>query len=85
MTAIDKQELQNLKTALLNLENTQPAVVVQTLTDINLSLCMENIVLHRNLNQLFLYIHTHKTIDDAYFISYRNKLITEIDSVIGVS
>lgn len=85
MTQIDKQELRNLKATLLNLDISQPAIMVQTLTDINISLCSESIILQRNLNQLFLYLNTHKTADKANIMVFRNRLITQIDSVIGGS
>jgi hypothetical protein len=83
MTQIDKLELQNLKTILTSLKIDRPTIITQVLSDLNLSLTYESILIYRNLNELFLCVNTHQSIDSEDFFYIKKKLITQIDRVIG--
>lgn len=83
MTQIDQKELQNLKTVLTSEKIDKPAKLSHVLADLNLSLTYESILIYRNLNELFLCVNTYQTVDSENFTYIKNKLINQIDSVIG--
>lgn len=83
MTPIDKAELQSLKTVLTSLKMEKPTVLTQVLSDFNLSLTYESILIYRNLNELFLCVNTHQSIDTESFSHIKNRLINQIDLVIN--
>ncbi|MDF2451867.1 MAG: hypothetical protein K0S26_1371 [Bacteroidota bacterium] len=85
MNLTDQIELLNLKETLINLESTQSSIITKVLTETNLSLSFESIMIYRNLNELFLYVNTHKNIDPENFAGIKSKLLNQIDLVMGIS
>lgn len=83
MTHTDKLELQSLKAVLTSMKNVRPAHLSRILSNINLSLTNESILIYRNLNELFLCIHKHQSVDSEDFFHIKAKLISQIDLVIG--
>ena len=82
MTQIDKKELKSLKTVLTSIKVENTTILRKILSDINLSLSYESILICRNLNELFLCVNTYKSINTEDFSYVKDKLITQINLVI---
>jgi hypothetical protein len=83
MTHIDKIELQALKTVLTSMQIDRPTHFSRVLSDVNLSLTYESILIYRHLNELFLYLHLNQSINTEDFYHLKSRLIYQIDSVMG--
>lgn len=83
MTHIDKIELQSLKAVLTSMKIDPPSHISRILSDIDLSLTYESILIYRYLNELFLCVNTQQSVDTEYYTYVKNQLINQIDLVIG--
>ncbi|MDF2448202.1 MAG: hypothetical protein K0R26_706 [Bacteroidota bacterium] len=82
MTHYDKLELLTLRSILTQLKVDTPSVLSQVLSELDLSLNSESILIYRNLNELFLCINTHHKVDDNDFREIKSNLIRQIDLAI---
>ncbi|MCD6019579.1 MAG: hypothetical protein K0S53_2700 [Bacteroidetes bacterium] len=83
MTHTDKIELQSLKSVLTSMQIDRPSHLSRVLSDINLSLTYESILLYRNLNELFLCLHINQSVNTEDFYQLKSRLINQIDSMIS--
>lgn len=83
MTRIDIQTLQNLKAILVNLEIGHNTLLNQILSQLQLALCNESIMIYRHLNELFLCSTTFASDNSEDFAEIKIQLLTQIDSIIN--
>lgn len=83
MSQSDKQTLYNLKAIVTNLQIGQKTLLNQILSQLQLALCNESIMIYRYLNELFLCSINFASVDSEDFAEIKIQLINQIDSVIN--
>ena len=83
MSQSDKQTLYNLKAVVTNLQIGQNTPLNKVLSQLQLALCNESILIYRYLNELFLCSITFASDDTEDFAEIKIQLLNQIDSVIN--
>jgi hypothetical protein len=82
MSQSDKQTLHNLKYLVRNLQIGQRTLLHQILSQLQLALSNESILIYRYLNELFL-CSAYALDETEEFADIKIQLLNQIDSVIG--
>ena len=82
MSQSDKQTLHNLKSLVRNLQIGQRTLLNQILSQLQLALSNESILIYRYLNELFL-CSAYASDETEEFADIKIQLLNQIDSVIG--
>lgn len=82
MSQSDKQTLHNLKSIVVNVQIGQKTLLNQVLSQLQLALCNDSILIYRYLNELFLCSTVFASDDSEDFAKIKMQLLNQIDTMI---